>query len=153
MQDHYNRRAEQNKVINVQDLLSVGDKVRIRVNQPRGSNKIAHLPFSKEVYTIKQVRKFTRSYLLELERPNRQPLQILCHHRRVKQVFGKTISQITDQPSSSRTNISERRASTEIAQVSSNSENSSPRLSPPTPTVRTRTGRVTTKPKYLQDYS
>ena len=69
------------------DLYKVGDKVRIKKQPQKGSHKFNQLPFSEEVYEIKEVRIPTRSYVLEITKENRQPLRFFCHHRRCKKVF------------------------------------------------------------------
>ena len=86
---HYNRDAAQRTVHTNNRLYLAGDKVRIIKPQARGANKFTHLKYSKEVYTIIEVRPSTRSYLLELISINRRPLRILAHHRRVKKVFSR----------------------------------------------------------------
>ena len=73
----------------IRTLLEKGDKVRIRVTQPPRSNKLQHLPFSPEVGVIKEVRPETRSYVVEIQYPNRQPVQSLRHHRQVKKIIDR----------------------------------------------------------------
>ena len=147
MHDHYSRKAEFNVVTPVSNLLKVGDKVRIQVNQPRGLNKIQHLPYSKDVYEIREVRKLTRSYLLELKKENRQPLRILCHHRRVKKIFDKQA--ISDSQATIPTSPQASNSQTPNQQSQNNSsENQTVQDNP-----RTRTGRISFKPRYLNDYA
>ena len=84
---HYDQQAEKIELTKVKDLYKVGDKVRIKKQPSKGSNKFNQMPYSKEIYEIKEVRNPTRSYVLELNKENRQPLRFFCHHRRCKQIF------------------------------------------------------------------
>ena len=86
---HHDRRADGRELNNDNTLLEKGDKVRIRVTQPPRSNKLQHLPFSPEVGVIKEVRPETRSYVVEIQYPNRQPVQSLRHHRQVKKIIDR----------------------------------------------------------------
>ena len=87
MENFYDKEAERRNITNSQELFKVGDRVRIKKQQPKGVTKFHHMPYSVQIYRIKQVRIPTRSYLLEAITENRQPLQFLCHHRRCKKVF------------------------------------------------------------------
>ena len=81
---HYDRKAENREVTRIDKLHKIGDKVRILMQRKPGINKWSAVPYSKTVYTIKDVRKPTRSYELEYKLEGRQPIRILAHHRRVK---------------------------------------------------------------------
>ena len=151
MQDHYSRKSDFNTVTPVSHLHKVGDKVRIQVNQPRGANKIQHLPYSKEVYTIREIRKLTRSYLLELTRENRQPLRILCHHRRVKKIFDGPPVQIETIPPVQNETPHNDSSSAVQDQVHSQPEPEQDNIIQDN--TRTRTGRISLKPRYLDDYA
>ena len=102
------------------------------------------------MYVIKEVRKLTRSYLLELTRENRQPLIIIVHHRRVKKIFDP--NQTADNSGNKTPD-----PHPESLQSPPNDQNiSAPHdsnqiSSQPIPT--TRAGRISKKPSYLQDFS
>ena len=121
-------------------LFAVGQKVRIRTYQPTGRTKFNRQPFSTDVYTIKQTRPATRSYLLELKRENRQSLEILVHHRRVKLVQNRPerLIQKNSETIEPRTQGNE--------SIPSVIDNLVPNVSTTEPITMTRTGRKIQKP-------
>jgi len=84
---HYDQEASFRNVQIGGGLHKVGDFVRIRKPQVKGVTKWQYLPYSVDIYKVLEVRPATRSYVLELKILNRQPLHILCHHRRTKKVI------------------------------------------------------------------
>ena len=86
---HYGHVTQSKNVPNNDKLYPIGSKVRIIKNYPRGINKFQKLKYSKEIYTVKEHRPATRSYLLEHEAVGRRPITILVHHRRTKKCFSR----------------------------------------------------------------
>ena len=149
MQSYYDSQAEERENTKVKDLYKVGMKVRLRVQQSKGQTKFSYRPYSQEIYTIKEVRPNTRSYLIELSRAGRQNLRILAHHRRVKRIFEETLFSDSRKPQNDTVAQIEPPSAPE-PQNAQNEEISC--VNPPIP-IRTRTGRISKKPKHLQDFS
>ena len=145
---HYDRDAA-NREVTPRVLYNKGQKVRIRQYQPVGTNKLTRLPYSKEVYTIVDVRKPTASYVLELKLDGRQPLRILAHHRNTKKVW--------EMPPRLRDRSTERPPDPPPDPPPSAA--SRPPTGNPVPRYvapgrkTTSTGRVTRPPMHLRDYA
>ena len=149
---HYDKQANNLPAVTPKELYKVGDKVRIKKQQPKGANKLTHLPYSQEVYLIREVRVPTRSYLLELQRENRQPLIFLCHHRRCKKVYDRPINLQPDTGSiiqTQNTSLKPTKNSQKEAQsdLQEDQNNRNVEKEP----VRMRTGRAVILPKKYQD--
>ena len=86
LDSYFDKKTGKTKVTNPRNLLRKGDKVRILVPRKPGVTKWAAVPYAKEVYRIIDVRRPTRTYLIEYEPPGRQPIRKLVHHNRVRRV-------------------------------------------------------------------
>ena len=94
MQKYYDKRIEEQGNSFPRKLYTVGQKVRILNRQRKGQTKhtYTYLPYSKEVYEVKEVRRSSKSYLLELlDKRDRQKLRIILHHRRIKPIFQRPL--------------------------------------------------------------
>ena len=90
MQRYYERRVEDQGDPKPKKLYKLGQKVRILNKQRKGQTKHSFLPYSKDVYIIKEVRRSSKSYLLELvDHSARQKLRIILHDRRIKPVVDR----------------------------------------------------------------
>ena len=76
--------VNERQVSGVKKLHQKGDKVRILVPRKPGTTKWASVPYAKEVYTIIDVRRPTRTYLIEFKPEGRQPIRKLVHHNRTR---------------------------------------------------------------------
>ena len=158
MKTYYDKQAEGKNTTSSNDLFKVGDEVRIKKQQPKGSTKFHHMPYSVQIYTIKQVRIPTRSYLLEAVTEKRQPLQFLCHHRRCKKIFQRPEHLYTEE---------ERRERRENNQIEKNKkknqeneennvhneENNEENNEETVNSRKSRTGRNIRRPAHLKNYA
>ena len=164
IEHHYDKLNENKETTKNKDLLKVGDKVRILKPPSKGMNKWKYLPYSEDVFEIRQVREPTKSYVIELRKENRQPLQILVHHRRVKKVFDRPARLCETNKGGLEENVinqieANQKSKTQKAgqgnnipttdsvesDHSGNNTNSTESNTEPDP-VRTRTGRLVNKP-------
>ena len=146
---HHDRLADGREMNNDNTLLQVGDKVRVRITQPPRSNKLQHLPFSEEIGVIKEVRTATRSYVVEVTYPNRQPVQSLRHHRQVKKVVER-FDHLNDHH-----NLPHERNDAnqdDLLDQQALSDNSDTDDENDDIVINTRAGRVSRRPNYLQDF-
>ena len=135
--------------------------VGIKRYQPVGTNKLNRLPFSKEVYTVGDVRKPTASYVLELRRENKQPLRILAHHRNTKKIFERPphLRDLTEATSQQfENNISSNNPSSPERHLPGRNTTGNPPDPPQSPDRLpsrhnvTSSGRKTRPPAHLRDF-
>ena len=156
---HHDRHAEERNVSTPENMMKVGDKVRFLVSQPPGSNKLRHLPLSEEIGTIKEVRRSTRSYVVEVNYPNRQPVQSLRHHRQLKKVVEREDHlQVNDEvaepqpPNEPDPEIEDIVNSPQINVHNDNNDNDTENFVTNRDQPNIRSGRVSRRPAYLADY-
>ena len=107
LRKYYETKTEPQNELNGKKLYKVGQVVRVLSRPKKGQSKQQFLRYSPETYVIKEVRRASSSYLLELldHRP-RQKLRIILHHRRIKPVFHRTrIEPMAEEPEKVREEI------------------------------------------------